>query len=378
MLTLQYFDKTAEGNAVYAVTLENANGARAEILTFGATLRTLFLPDWNGELRDIVLGYDRVAAYQEGNCHFGAVIGRCANRLTGPSFTLNGKRYTLYDNTGTGVALHGGKIGFDRKLWALRSPAFPEEALAALAENGGRLTEDTDSVCLSLFSPDGDEGYPGNLTLDVTYSFTADGTLAIRYDARCDRDTVFNVTNHAYFNLDGQHCGHDCLNTFVRIHADEITPLGSNFAPTGEFLPVRDTAYDFNDFKTIGRDLASGHPQLAVTGGYDQNFVIRDGGEPGRLTLAAEAYSEESGIQMKVLTDLPGVQFYIGNFITEQTGKEGAVYRKRSGFCFETQQFPNAVNIPHFPSVILRGGESYTTETRYCFGTAGKGAGKRS
>ena len=369
MLKVNYFDKTAEGDPIYAVSLQNKSGAYVQILTYGAIVRIIKVPDKDGALRDIALGYDNVEDYRTGDCYFGAVIGRCANRLTGPSFTLNGKTYHLFDNTGTGVALHGGKIGFDKKVWTLRQPVVSPEALVTLAaEDGGELTAEGNEVCLSMISQSGDEGYPGNLTLDVTYSFSEDNTLALTYCARCDQDTILNVTNHSYFNLDGQDCGHDCLDTLVRINADEITPLGSDFAPTGEFMKVKDSAYDFNTFKTIRRDLESGHPQLIIGGGYDQNFVIRGGGTPGTLTQAAEAVSKESGIKMEVYTDLPGVQFYIGNFIAEQTGKNGAVYNKRSGFCFETQKFPNAVNIPHFPSVILRENEVFTTTTHYCFG----------
>lgn len=367
MLKIKYFDKTDAGETIYAVSIRNKSGACVQILTYGATVRTIAVPDKNGALRDIALGYDRTEDYARGTCRFGALIGRCANRLSGPSFMLNGKKYEMYDNTGTGVSLHGGKIGFDKKVWTLRHPVFSPEALSSLSEDG-ELTSDDNAVSLSLLSPDGDEGYPGNLTLEVTYSFTEDNTLEIVYRAQCDQDTVFNVTNHSYFNLDGQDCGHDCLDTLVKINADRITPLGHDLVPTGEFMEVKNTAYDFNSFKTIRQDIESGHPQLVIGNGYDQNFVIRGGGIPGTLTKAAEAVSLDSGITMEVYTDMPGVQLYTGNFIKEQPGKNGAVYNRRAGFCFETQIFPNAVNIPHFPSAILHKEEHYTTTTRYRFG----------
>lgn len=373
MIKLRYFDKTVNGQNVYAVSIYNSSGAYVDILNYGATVRALAVPDKYGSLRDIVLGYDSTAEYQSHDAYFGAVIGRCANRITGPAFTLNGKTYKLVDNTGAGTALHGGAKGFDKKLWKIDNSVFDnilgakktKEELAA----GHEVYDSGNSISFSLISPDGDENYPGKLSITVTYAFSDNFDLDISYTAKCSEDTLLNVTNHSYFNLDGHDCGHNCLKTYVKINSDEITPLGDKLTPTGEFMKIAGTAYDFNNFKTIGSDLNSGHPQLVIGGGYDQNFVLRDAKGAGKgMTLAAEAYSKDSGIFMKTYTDLPGVQFYIGNFITDMVGKNGAVYGKRSGFCFETQNFPNSVNIPQFPSAILKKGERYNTETRYSFG----------
>ncbi len=363
MLKLKYFDKTANEQDVFSVTLENSAGESAEIINYGATIKALFVKDSSGNLRDVVLGYDTMADYEKNDCYFGAIIGRCANRLTGPSFILNDKEYRLFDTTGKGVALHGGKIGFDKKIWKIELPEANSAVFDAL-KSGGEIMSGGNSVSMTLFSPDGDEGYPGNLTLTVKYTFTDDARLMIEYHAECDEDTLLNVTNHAYFNLDGQDCGHDCLGTYVKINADSITPLGEKLTPTGEIMPVKDTPYDFNDFKTIGQDIHIPHPQLIVGSGYDQNFIIRRDTQTAPVT---ECYSKESGICMQTYTDLPGVQFYIGNFIDPQDGKNGARYGKRSGFCFETQMFPDAINIPSFESPILRKGEIFESRTVYEF-----------
>jgi len=375
MLKLKFFDKTADGRDVWSIVLENSVGEYAELINYGATLKSLFVKDAEGKLRDVVLGYDDMAGYEKNDSYFGAIIGRCANRLTGPSFTLGDREYKLNDNTGSGVALHGGIIGFDKKIWDIDFP----EANAAVFEAlkcGGEIMAAGNSITLTLFSPDGDEGYPGNLTLKVTYTFTDAADLEIKYDAECDCDTVLNVTNHAYFNLDGQDCGHNCLDTYVKIYSDMITPLGNNFAPTGEFMDVAGTPYDFNEFKKIGQDVGADHPQLIIGSGYDQNFVIRrPEDEAAEFTqfskpvLASECYSKESGILMKTYTDLPGIQFYIGNFIKPQLGKQWAMYGHRSGFCFETQMFPDGINIPAFVSPVLRSGDRFTSKTVYAFGT---------
>lgn len=369
MLKLKYFDKTADGQDVFSVTLTNNDGESCEIISYGATVRTLFIKDKEGVLRDVVLGYDTVADYENNDSYFGAVIGRCANRLTGPSFTINGKEYHTADNTGTGVALHGGNIGFDKKIWTVDLPEANSAAFEAI-KNGGEIMSGENSVTFTLLSPDGDEGYPGNLALKVTYTLSDDAELMIDYEAVCDEDTVLNVTNHSYFNLDGQDCGHDCLNTVVRINSDHITPMGTNFAPTGEIMEVADTVFDFNEFKTIGRDLEYPHPQLIIGAGYDHNFVIRrDNVKKKDLSLASQCYSNVSGIEMFTYTDLPGVQFYIGNYIKDSQGKTGARYGRRSGFCFETQFFPNAINTPGFESPLLKKNTVFTSKTVYKFDT---------
>ena len=368
MLKLKYFDKTADGQDVFSVTLTNNEGESCEIISYGATVRTLFVKDKYGALRDVVLGYDSMADYEKNDSYFGAIIGRCANRLTGPSFTINGQEYKTADNTGSGVALHGGNIGFDKKIWSIDLPEANSAAFDAI-KTGGEIMSGENSVTFTLLSPDGDEGYPGNLTLKVKYTFTDDAELNIEYEAVCDKDTVLNVTNHSYFNLDGQDCGHDCLNTVVRINADYITPMGTNFAPTGEIMEVADTVFDFNEFKTIGKDVEYPHPQLIIGAGYDHNFVIRREGSKREQALASQCYSNESGIRMFTYTDLPGVQFYIGNYISDSQGKNGAVYGKRSGFCFETQFFPNAINTPSFETTLLKKNTLFTSKTTYKFDT---------
>lgn len=375
MLKLKFFDKTADGRDVWSIVLENSAGEYAELINYGATLKSLFVKDAEGKLRDVVLGYDDMEGYEKNDSYFGAVVGRCANRLTGPSFVLGGYEYKLNDNTGTGVALHGGNIGFDKKIWSVNFPEANSAVFESL-KSGGEIMSGGNSVSLTLISPDGDEGYPGNLTLTVTYTLTEDSRFEIEYHAVSDADTVLNVTNHAYFNLDGQDCGHNCLDTYVKIHSDMITPLGNNFAPTGEFMNVAGTPYDFNDFKKIGQDVGEDHPQLIIGSGYDQNFVIRRPEDEAqefvqfnKPVLASECYSKSSGIRMRTYTDLPGVQFYIGNFIKPQLGKQWAMYGHRHGFCFETQMFPNGINIPEFESPILREGENFRSKTIYAFDT---------
>ncbi len=367
MLKLKYFDKTADNRDVYSVTLENSEGESVEILNYGATVKSLFVKDSSSVLRDVVLGYDNMKGYEENTSYFGAVIGRCANRLTGPSFTLNGNIYYLFDNTGSGVALHGGKIGFDKKIWNINLPEANPAAFEAL-KSGAEIMSPSDSVSLTLLSPDGEEGYPGNLTLTVKYTFTDDARLILEYKAQSDADTILNITNHSYFNLDGHDCGHDCLKTYVRISADKVTPLGKNLAPTGEFLSVAGTPYDFNEFKQIGQQINDDYPQLIVGSGYDINFALKK--DPINAPVT-ECYSTESGICMRTYTDLPGVQFYTGNFIEPHTGKQGAQYGRRGAFCFETQLFPNGINVPEFDSPILKAGDVFESKTVYEFDTIG-------
>ena len=329
----QPFGSLADGSAVTAWTLISDDGLRAEILDYGVTIRSLTVPDRDGTPVDVVLGYDTLEEYVQNRGYVGATIGRFANRIGGASFSLNGETYTLAANDGVNH-LHGGEQGFDKRIWA-----------AEETETGIRF---------SLTSPDGEEGYPGTLQVTVTVSWQGRG-LELRYHAETDRDTVLNLTNHSYFNLDGQGTVYDQL---LQLGADSFCMGGPGCLPTGELLPVAGTAMDFRTERRIGDAVDSGEPCVKLSGGYDSNFVLSS-------SPAAVARSEKTGIVMTVTTDQPGVQFYSANFLTPRTGKGGAQYGLRSAFCLETQHYPDCIHHPDWPTCILRAGESFDSFT--CF-----------
>ena len=295
---------------------------------------------------NVVLGHDAIEDYVgEGGC-LGATIGRYANRIAGGRFTLDGVACSIPANNGPN-ALHGGPVGFDRAVWRV-------DRLGATAEDG---------VCLAHRSPDGDQGFPGALDVTVRFTLGADGALGIAYAARCDRATVLNLTNHAYFNLDGEGSG-DVLDHRIRIEADAFTPLHGALVPTGEIRPVAGTPFDFRDAQRIGARIASNDGQLRLARGYDHNFVLRGGG----LRLAAQVTAPRSGMILDVLTTEPGVQFYTGNALgAGQTARTGGPLSARAGFCLETQHFPDAPNHPGFPSTVLRPGRLFASRTLYRF-----------
>jgi len=327
-VTKRIFGTMPDGKEVYCWTLTNENGLQAEVLDYGATLRTLIVPDKNRKPVDVVLGYDTLEEYRKHSDYLGATVGRFANRIGNATFTLNGKEYNLAANNGTNH-LHGGNVGFDKKSW----DAQPGE----------------NCVVLSLLSPHGDEGYPGTLQVQLTVRLTKD-SLQLHYRAVSDRDTILNLTNHSYFNLDGEG---NILEHLMTLNADFFTENDANCLPTGRLLPVAGTAFDFRTEKPIGKD-------DGAVGGYDNNMIL--GGDP-----AAVVRSEKSGIVMTVTTDQPGMQLYTANQLSHRTGKNGAKYGKGSGVCLETQHYPDAIHHPQWPTCILRAGEVFESTTVYSF-----------
>lgn len=325
--------KTREfGNAVMYV-FENVNGMRMEVSDFGATLCALFVPDKDGNLRDVVLGYDEPAGYEgPSRTFFGATVGRNANRIAGGRFLLNGELYQLEQND-HGNNLHSGNDFYSFRIWDVK-------------ESGENW------ITFALHSPDGDQGYPGAVDIEVTYTLTEDNAVQIDYYALPQDDTPINLTNHSYFNLNG-HASGDILEQYVWVDADAFTPTDETLIPSGDICPVAETPMDFRVKKTIGRDISCG---------YDHNWCLNN---KGKYAKVAEMYSDLSGIAMEVYTDLPGVQIYTGNYLHQEAGKQGTVYGKHQGICFETQYYPNAVNQETFPSPIVKKGETYRTCTMY-------------
>lgn len=335
------FGRTADGQTVSIYRITNASGAYVEVLDYGCTLHSICVPDKDGNLVDVCLGYDTVAEYEAHDGYLGAFIGRHGNRIKEGKFTLNGADYTLAVNNGPNH-LHGGSKGFDKVVWA-----------AAVA---------SDRLLFSHTSPDGDEGYPGNLLLSVIYSFDDENALTLSYDAECDADTVINLTNHCYFNLNGQGTG-TATDLLLQIHADEFTENDSDCLPTGKILSVDGTPFDFRTPKAIGRDINEDDINLKNGKGYDHNFVLRGDGMREVAVLA----SEKTGIVMTTCTTQPGVQFYSANFLTDCTGKDGTKYGLRDAVCLETQHFPDAIHNDNFPSSVLKKGEEYHQVTKYVF-----------
>lgn len=321
-----------------------------KITNFGGIIVSIKVPDRQGTLTDVVLGFDSLVGYIQPHPYFGTIVGRYGNRIAGGRFSINGDTYSLARNNGPN-SLHGGLVGFDKKLW---------EAEAKNDENEVGLI-------LRHRSPDGDEGFPGNLNVCVTYILTSTNELQMEYRATTDKTTVANLTNHTYFNLTGNGergiLGHE-----AKILADAFLPVNENLIPTGELRPVSDSPFDFCEAKKIGKDIQSDGGQFQGTRGFDHCWVLRKNGATKTPKLAAEVFEPESGRILEVLTTEPGIQFYTGNFLDGKiTGKNGHVYRKHSGFCLETQHFPDSPNQPHFPSTLLRPGEVYETVTVYRF-----------
>lgn len=345
----QAFGKSPDGQEVFLYELSNQNGMSIGVCDFGATLVKILVPDKDGAVRDVALGYDSTEGYYDNPCHFGAVIGRNGNRIGEAKFSLNGKEYKLAVNDNKNN-LHSGPDWYRTRMWKVEA-----------------LSEEKNSITLGLFSPDGDQGFPGNFTCHVTYELTGDNEIKLHYQGSCDKDTIANMTNHSYFNLAGHGAGREALlDHVVQIFAPEYTPVSDSEAiPTGEIAPVAGTPMDFTSPKKIGQDLEADFWQLQFGGGYDHNYALTR--EKGPMRQAAKVVSEASGIVMEVYTDLPGMQFYIGNFIEHEKGKAGCVYEKRSGFCMETQYYPDSCNQKNFQSPVLKAGEPYDTETIYRF-----------
>lgn len=332
-----------DGTEVDLYVLKNAKGSTAKIITYGATLTELWVPDRSGKLGDVVLGFDNLKGYVGKHPWFGATVGRVANRIAKGKFTLDGKEYSLEINDPPNN-LHSGSKDLSRVVW--HAERVPEHNAA-----GVRFTCD---------SPEGDEGFPGRVHVTVLYRLTDANELQLEYSAKTDKVTPVNLTNHSYFNLSASK---DILSEVLLLNAEKYTPVDATLIPTGELAPVKGTPLDFTHPTAIGAHIAEmkGDP-----GGYDHNFVLNS--EAGKLKMAARVFDSSSGREMEVWTTEPGVQFYSGNFLDGTiTGKRGLVYGKHSGFCLETQHFPDAINQPSFPTVILRPPEVYSSRTIYKF-----------
>lgn len=338
------FGTGKNGEAATLYTFENKNGMRMEVTDFGATLYSLMVPDKDGNLCDVVLGYDSPQGYMgSSGTGFGATIGRNGNRIGKAAFTLNGKSYKM-DQNNNGNNLHSGSDYYHHRMWS--------------------VTETTDnSITFSLHSPDGDQGFPGNFDVDVTYALTDENALQIDYNGITDADTIVNMTNHSYFNLNG-HASGDVLGQELWVDADAFTTTDVELIPTGEVVSVEGTPMDFRIKKLIGRDIDADYEAVHFGGGYDHNWCLNN---QGRFAKVAEMSSDLSGITMEVYTDLPGVQIYAGNYLADEVGKNGVVYQKRQGICFETQHYPDAINHENFPSPICKAGDRYQTRTVYHF-----------
>jgi aldose 1-epimerase len=343
------FGKTPDGQQVDLYVLTNKGGVEAAITTYGGAVVSLKVPDRNGKLGDVVLGYDSAEGYVNDKSYFGAIVGRYGNRIGHAQFSLDGKTYTLAKNNGEN-SLHGGIKGFNKAVWVAKE----------ISMKGGQ------SLKLSYLSKDGEEGFPGNLKVSVTYTLTDANALQIEYSATTDKKTVVNLTNHSYFNLAGPGSG-DILGHQLMIQADQLTPVDAGLIPTGELRDVAGTPFDFREATAIGARIDQDEEQLKLGGGYDHNFVLRRAAYVEE-SLAARAVEPTSGRVLEVWTTEPGVQFYTGNFLDGTAkGKDGIAYTKRSAFCLETQHYPDSPNQPKFPSVILNPGERYHTITAYKF-----------
>lgn len=339
------FGDTPDGQAVYRYTLTNASGMTAKVTTYGAILTDLYVPNKKGRLGNVVLGFDFLHPYLAGHPYFGSNVGRVGNRIAKGRFTLDGKEYKLATNNGPNT-LHGGVRGFDKVVWKAKVVHGAEP-----------------SVAFTYLSPDGEEGFPGNLTATITYTVTNKNELRVDYTATTDKPTPVNMAHHSYFNLADPASG-DILGHEVTIYADKYTPVDDTMIPTGKIEPVKGTPYDFTTPHKIGERIGEikGDP-----GGYDINYVLRSGGskEP---TLAAKVFEPKTSRVMEVLTTEPGLQFYTGNFLDGTLKGRGSVlFKKYAGFCMEAQHFPDSVNHPEFPSTILRPGETYKETTIYKF-----------
>lgn len=339
------FGRMPDGRQVYLYTIANSRGVSASFTDLGACWVTMMVPDRDGRMADVVLGYDGAEGYAVNSPNFGAAVGRNANRIAGASYTLNGKEYKLAANNGPNN-LHSGPNFYRTRLWEADARA------------------DEGRVIFFLQSPDGDQGFPGSADISVSYTLTENDEVRIEYRMICDADTLANFTNHSYFNLAGHDSG-PVEGQLVWIDADSFTPVDQFLIPTGELRPVDGTPMDFRERKAIGAEIGADDEQLRLGNGYDHNWVIN--GWDGSLRLAAGAMDPGSGRAMEVYTDLPGIQLYTSNGLKDTEGKGGARYGFRHAFCFETQYFPNAVNTPSFPSPILRAGDEYRTVTVYKF-----------
>lgn len=341
----ELFGTARDGREVYAFTLENSNGIKARVINFGAILVNLYVPDANGSLEDVVLGFDKLDDYYKNGSFFGVVIGPNANRIDKACFSIGSKKYQLEVNDGPNNLHSHIEKGFHKRVWD--------------------VVETTDnSVTFMLESADGDIGFSGNRKFLMSYTLSEDNQLKLVYHAESDADTLINMTNHTYFNLSGHKSG-KIEDHILTIHADAFTPVVAGAIPTGEIKPVKGTPFDFTSPKKIGKDIGADSEQLKLVQGYDHNFVIDNA--DGTLREIALVEDPASGRKMKTFSTLPGVQFYAGNCIAEEVGKEGVLYGPRQGLCLETQYFPDTANKPQFPSAVFGPGRDYDAVTVYQF-----------
>lgn len=342
-ITEKNFGVTSQGESAVLYTLTNKNGMNIGVSDYGATLVHIVMPDREGKMLDVVLGYDDASGYENGTVFFGATVGRSANRIAGAGFELNGVAYNLEKNDNENN-LHSGLDFYNKRMWKV-------------------LDKTENSITFVLHSPDGDQGYPGSIDVEVKYELTDENEVKISYHAVPDQDTILNMTNHSYFNLDGHGSG-DILSQEIQIDADYFTKANAESIPTGELTDVTGTPMDFRVKKTVGRDIEEPYEALLFGKGYDHNWVLRNNGEFAKV---AEMSGTSSRITMEVYTDLPGMQLYTANFVEDENGKDGKIYQIRHAACFETQYYPDAIHKEQFPSPICRKGETYETCTMYKF-----------
>jgi aldose 1-epimerase len=340
---------TRDGRPVTLYTLTNSHGVEVRAMTYGGIILSIRVPDRKGQFADIVLGHDKLEGYIPNPPYLGAIVGRYANRIANGTFTLDGKTYTLPKNDGPNT-LHGGVTRtFDKVVW---------DAEPLKGKSG---------VAFTYLSKDGEEGFPGNLRVTVTYTLTDGNALIVDYEATTDKSTPINVSQHSYFNLKGEGNG-DILDHEIMINADRFTPVDKNLIPTGELRPVKGTPFDFTTSTKIGSRIDDNYEQLVLGHGYDHNFVLNDSPTQNGMKLAARVHEPSTGRTLEVWTTQPAVQFYTGNFLDGSvTGKEGHVYKRRFGLCLETQHFPDSPNHPDFPSAILKPGETFHQTTVFKF-----------
>jgi len=348
----QKFGVTKNGEEITLITLENKNGTKAVVTDMGASLVSLWVKDKNGKLLDVVTGFGTLAEYEENDPNFGATIGRNGNRISGPAITINGKTYPLAE-TAPCVNLHSGPDGYKKRKWNFETE-----------------TEDVDTITFFINSPDGDQGFPGSCDVEVTYTLTEEDELMIQYYGLSDKDTIFNMTNHTYFNMNGHDSG-DVLNHTVYLYADQFMPTDERLLPTGELRSVEGTPFDFREGQKIGEHIRDDEPNLKIGKGYDHNFIVNNGEKKEDAELIGKFIGDKSGITMEIYSDLPGVQFYSACQTDYRNGKGGTHYQQYCAACFETQYAPDAINLPEsgLLAPIIKAGEELVSLTVYRFTT---------
>jgi len=330
------------------VTLKNGT-LEVDITNFGATIVGVRVPDRTGKIRDVVLGYDTFEEYKKDKCYFGGIVGRVANRIADGRYKINGKTYEVKMNEGSIDALHGGEIGFNQVYWEIK-----------------HIISNADNCALELhyLSKDRESGFPGNLLVVATYELNNKNEIVLHIKAKSDQDTIVNLTNHAYWNLNG--CEKDILGTILKLESSHFVPGNERLIPLGNLAPVSNTPFDFRTPHSIGSRINDNHPQLKIGSGYDHTFVIDQYSEHNKEPiLACTATDNSAGIRLKIYTTQPGVQFYTGNFLSSVHGKNGSIYNKRDAFCLETQHYPDAINQPSFPSILLKSGNLYSHTIKF-------------